>query len=39
VDHASQGNAIRLVDVEKDADMFARLQHNLARFGPFVTNL
>ena len=39
VDNASQGKSIRLINVEKDADMFARLQYNLAGFGPVATNL
>lgn len=39
VDHASQGKSIGLINVEKDPDMFARLQYNLAGFGPVATNL
>jgi three-Cys-motif partner protein len=39
VDHAREGKSIALINVEKDPETFARLQYNLAGFGPVATNV
>lgn len=39
VDHHREGREIRLINIEKDRENFARLSHNLAGFGDLCLNI